>query len=899
MLFGGGNVIKMFNSIKTKLISTSILIILITTTIVSAISYKISADIIYNDTLLSNNNQLSLLDNMSSDQYMNIKEKLLLEINSNELTTYLKNINSSEITTKQIKAIEEIQKYLNIKLYNNYEFSSLAVVTKDYIIGSIFKKDSYYIKRKDDDIEKNLDLVYEKYLLDKFGYKNPKFMSSQIDDDIYLIGIVNYDHIFKDLKNNLLILDNDLNVRWKNFNETINMKPIKDQIVTQEGNRILNIKQGNYALSVIKTNDEYFCLFYDLKEMNHQLDKIIFIIFTIILLSLILFGSISVFLANNIVIKISDLKNLVKKINHFSDDIFRNFIDFKSKDLYIKRKILIFYNINLIPVIIIIVMNVVLFSTLIDQNLYHKIDNITEQITYNIENKFQQFEQKIKLYSIDENLQKTMIEIHKNQKMPIDIIKDIANSNMLVGDIYYFNLYSDRKELLYSTGNNIEEFLVLEKKDDTSTHTTIEKVGNKNIFIVSKPIKQLAKPGVANRNKLLGYLEVGLKINLDQLVNNLTVTEGLTMYLVDENNKIIIDHKGYRYNSDMINRIIALNNDTNILEDKEEIYINKYKFKYDNNTLVFVSNIQSKIKLEFMIIKYNVLLLFALILIILMLSKILTDRILKPIDNLRNEMNKLSYGQMIDLDYIKSDIELMELINSFKEMLKRLNEMSEGLKQKEVEFYQVEKKKDEVELALLQSQINPHFFYNTITSIVFLLKANNIEKGIEMLLLTGKYFRFGLYRGESTTSIQEELELVRSYIEIQKIRMQNLVGVVFEVPDHVMDYKVVRFIIQPLVENSIVHGRKVGQELNIKIRIQEENHYILITVSDNGKGIQCEKVKEISDVIRMGLSSEHTGLRNINDRIRLSFGDEYGVNEIKSEQNSTTIKLKLPIIKDR
>ena len=300
-----------------------------------------------------------------------------------------------------------------------------------------------------------------------------------------------------------------------------------------------------------------------------------------------------------------------------------------------------------------------------------------------------------------------------------------------------------------------------------------------------------------------------------------------------------------------------------------------------------------------MIIKHNVVLLFVLIVIILILSKILTGRILKPINNLRNEMNKLSYGQIIDLDYIKSDIELMELMNSFKEMLKRLNEMSKGLKQKEVEFYQVEKKKDEVELSLLQSQINPHFFYNTITSIVFLLKANNIEKGIEMLLLTGKYFRIGLYRGESMISIQEEIELVKSYIGIQKIRMQNSVDVMFQVLDQVIEYKVVRFIIQPLVENSIVHGKKVEKELNIKITIKEEDHYISINVSDNGKGIQPEKVKELNDVINKGLSSEHTGLRNINDRIRLSFGNEYGINKIKSDKDITTIQLKVPIIKDR
>ena len=523
---------------------------------VSAISYKISADIIYDDILLSNNNQLSLLDNMSNDQYMDIKEKLLLEKNSIELKTYLKNISTSKIVTHKIKAIDEIQKYLNLKLYNNYEFSSLVVVTKEYIIGSVFQSDSYYIKRKENDIENKMDLVYEKYLSNKFGYKNSKYMASEIDDDIYLIGIVNYDYIFKDLKDNLFILDQDLNIRWKNLSETINMKQLKKQLVSQEANSILNIKEENYVLSVINTNDEYFCLFYDLREINQQLGKIMFAISMIIILSLILFGGVSFFLASKIISKITDLKNSVKKINNFSDDVLGNFIYFKNKDLYIKKNILIFYNINLIPVIIIIIINVVLFSSLINRNLYHKIDNMTEQIRYNVENKFKLFEQKIKLYSIDEDLQETMKDIYKSQDTSFDITKHIINSNMLMGDIYYFNLYDDAKNILYSTGNIIDDFLISERKDDTSTETTIKKIGNKNIFIVSKPIKQLYKPGVVNRNRPLGYLEVGFKINLDELVNNLTVTEGLTMYLVDKDNNIVIDHKGYRYNSHMIVSLI-------------------------------------------------------------------------------------------------------------------------------------------------------------------------------------------------------------------------------------------------------------------------------------------------------------------------------------------------------
>jgi two-component system sensor histidine kinase YesM len=853
-------------------------------------SYDISRDILFDDIIESSNNQLSLFNNMSNDTYLDLKQQILMEASSKELKSYIDNISSSEKIAFKMVAINKLQNYLRLKLYNNYEFNSFIIITQNNIIGSFRNKDSYYVKRLKDDVH-NITTIYEEQIFNKYHNNNERYVSGKIDDNTYIIGTINYDYIFKNFNNNFLILDNQLNVRWINFNQPESIEKIKNKIRNIEKNSISNIKEQNYVISILKSNEEYYCHFYDLNEVKKQLNKLILIIMLIIIFLFIIFGSVSIVFANNIVIRIKDLKNTIKNTEDFDDDMIKKIRAFKSKDLYIRKNVSLFYRIDLIPVIIIIIVNIMLFSNVINKNSFNKINNLTNQVSTLVENRFQQFEKNIKFYSIDSEFQQTMVDVYENKNTSID-------SNILLESVYYLNVYDHKGDLLYTTNKVIDELLNVELEDDESIKTIIRKIGNKDILTVIKPIRLLNESEKVKQYTGIGYLEAGLEINLDRLLNNITLSDALTVYLIDKNNNVLLDFKGYRYNEDIIDKIIQLDNNTHIFDQKGDIYIDKYKLKDGNNTLIFVNNIDKNIKLKFMIVKNNTLLLLVFMAIVWILAIILTYRILKPISDLRKEMNKLNYGQVVDLSYIKCDVELMDLMNSFEDMLKRLNKMAEGLKQKEVEYYQVEKKKNEIELSLLQSQINPHFFYNTITSIVFLLKAGNNEKGIKMLLLTGKYFKLGLYRGETMISIEEEIQFVKSYIEIQKIRMQNIIDIEFNVSDNLKDYKVIRFIMQPLVENAIVHGRKVGSYLHIDISIKEEDNHMIIEVCDNGKGIDHTVIEEIKSVIEKGKASKHTGIRNINDRIRLRFGNEYGVNNIDSDDNGTVIELKVPIIKE-
>jgi two-component system sensor histidine kinase YesM len=213
----------------------------------------------------------------------------------------------------------------------------------------------------------------------------------------------------------------------------------------------------------------------------------------------------------------------------------------------------------------------------------------------------------------------------------------------------------------------------------------------------------------------------------------------------------------------------------------------------------------------------------------------------------------------------------------------------------EVVLEQEAKRKSEMKA--LQAQINPHFLYNTLDSIVWMAETNNSEV-VTMTEALARLFRITLSRGEDQITLEQELEHVRNYLIIQSLRYINKFDYELDAEESLLQNKVLKLILQPLVENSIYHGIKnKRQKGHIRITARAEHGRLLILVQDDGIGMSPEKAA----TILQSAASDHKdrfsgiGVRNVHERIQLYYGPEYGLQFESKPGEGTTVKVWLPL----
>lgn len=237
---------------------------------------------------------------------------------------------------------------------------------------------------------------------------------------------------------------------------------------------------------------------------------------------------------------------------------------------------------------------------------------------------------------------------------------------------------------------------------------------------------------------------------------------------------------------------------------------------------------------------------------------------------------------------LHSYAEITTLSNSLEKMRQRINHL---LKQVELE----QEAKRQIEVALLQEQIHPHFLYNTLYSIIQLCELKKTEKASEMLTALATFYRIGLNRGENIITVEEELRHVKNYLFIQHFRYSDLFDYTIDCDTEILKCRIPKMSLQPLVENAIYHGIKQKHDFgNICIlggTYDGENAYL--EVHDDGPGMDEAHLKKIQSCLRDGISGEDTvsfGLKNVDSRIKFEFGTQYGL-EIESLPQNTCVRI--------
>ncbi|TCZ77224.1 HAMP domain-containing protein [Paenibacillus albiflavus] len=296
---------------------------------------------------------------------------------------------------------------------------------------------------------------------------------------------------------------------------------------------------------------------------------------------------------------------------------------------------------------------------------------------------------------------------------------------------------------------------------------------------------------------------------------------------------------------------------------------------------------------------HNYLILSLLTLIIaFFLALFFSRRFIKPIHKLRKAMKRVDSGNMDQVVLnIRMTDEIGQLIDSYNAMILRLKQSREM----EILSNRLQKR---AELNMLQAQINPHFLYNTLNVIHSIAELNRLNEISVMAKSLASLYRYNIKNNDDVT-IEKELEQIKNYINIQQIRFLSKFNVIYEIDTELYPYKILKFLLQPLVENAFYHGLEPkGGKGTLRLSITKRGHSLHICIEDDGVGISEQKLAELNAIFEHPFQVDaidtkvNFGLRNVHARIKNFYGDEYWIRVSSTPHLGTCFEIKIPAEKE-
>lgn len=374
-----------------------------------------------------------------------------------------------------------------------------------------------------------------------------------------------------------------------------------------------------------------------------------------------------------------------------------------------------------------------------------------------------------------------------------------------------------------------------------------------------------------------------------------TSNNGQYFYLCDSNGEII-----YHPRQIQISDGICKENSIETANYKDGVYEEKFggeRRKIVVNTISYtgwrlVGVIPYRAFTHGMVdVRYFVgILMILMVMMLVIINRVVSAKISRPILRLNESVKEYEAGEKPEI-YIGGTLEIRHLGNSIQNSYEKIDSLM-----KEIVKEQDERRKSEMDA--LQSQINPHFLYNALESLTWMVEAERNDEAVFMISQLARLFRISLSKGRTVITIKDEIQHAQSYMNIQQIRYKNKFSVDFQVDPSLYDYCTVKLILQPILENSINYGvREMDDCGEIIVKGKKEKGNIILSVEDNGLGMTQEEVEFVlTDSNRIHKHGSGVGLVNINSRIKILFGKEYGL-IVKSEPDEgTRVSICIPAV---
>ncbi len=504
-----------------------------------------------------------------------------------------------------------------------------------------------------------------------------------------------------------------------------------------------------------------------------------------------------------------------------------------------------------------------------------------------------------------------------------DIEKILNNSNFMIDSTFrtevnsYFSSRNDIVSInIYDEHGNMEFDLpgkTLRTSYDIQDEVWFEPMltGN-SLYYFSKPhvqytysndqrwvisVVKMINIGQGNELKK-GLLKVDISIKqLDDLCKSLNLGGSGYVFITDSDNSIIYHPQQALIYAGLKEEIVPGKFEQSIqLETPqgfEVISITK-SLSFVDWKLVGVTHIDAITKNNSRILSEVLVIIPIIVFAIILISWFISGMITSPIRELESKMRRVQKGDfkaLVNLEY--GEKEVVELANSYNAMVVKI----EDLMRKNKEEHEA---KRQSELNALQAQINPHFLYNTLDSIMWMAESGQNEEVVDMVTALARLFRISISKGQKRIFVSEELEHARNYLLIQKRRYKEKFQFHIESNEEIDNLITLKLILQPIIENAIYHGIEyMVDEGEIKISVIATKDKLIYTVEDNGLGMNEEtrlSLLHSSEGVEPTKGGSGVGVRNVDERIKLSYGDDYGL-EIESViEEGTTVRIVLPRI---
>lgn len=422
--------------------------------------------------------------------------------------------------------------------------------------------------------------------------------------------------------------------------------------------------------------------------------------------------------------------------------------------------------------------------------------------------------------------------------------------------------------------------------------------GKSSNLCLTRVVKTLAS------YKVLGVLIIS--INEDYL-NSLVRSEPYDTFFVDDRGHIFSAADrgllGKNFADTRLSVIYGMNEGTVDIDymDKPAKAIIKrfdpsvYNGSYKIITIVPVSVIEEQANSSALLVAgiMTISLLLAFILIL-----IFSNAISKRIKILSRDMHKVALGNFDITPVITGEDEIGQLFTDMNVMANSIRDLVQEVYVTKAQKDKLAIRQKEIKLELLANQINPHFLFNTLETIRMKAHVNGQKELAEIVKLLGRIMRRNLEIGSEMITVESEVEFVQCYLEIQKFRYGNRINYdIFFEDEEIKNVRILPLTIQPLVENAIVHGLEFKEdEGHVSVRLYRKNFYLFISVQDDGEGMTNEKLQEVLDSLDDMEDSpgKRVGLRNVHQRLKLFYGEEYGLRIYSQKNGGTKIDIMLP-----
>jgi two-component system sensor histidine kinase YesM len=322
------------------------------------------------------------------------------------------------------------------------------------------------------------------------------------------------------------------------------------------------------------------------------------------------------------------------------------------------------------------------------------------------------------------------------------------------------------------------------------------------------------------------------------------------------------------------------------------MYVNVNTIKYTRWKIATFINVDTITKSKNDSFVRMILIFLGTLIAITFSSALYASRISRPMNKLKDHIKKIEEGDFDTMIEIEGQKEVVVLADAFNSMSQRIEELMQKVLNEQVE-------KRKTHFIALQNQINPHFLYNTLDSIVSLSEKHRNKDVEKAIVALSKFFRMSISSEKSTVALKDEIEHVRNYLLIQQIRYQHSFVFNFEIDEAVQDNFVIKLSLQPLVENAIIHGIN-PEEAYTKILIKafQREAFTVVEVYNEGYGIDQNRINEIHQMIKSEKESTSMGLKNVYQRLKLYYGNSADL-FIESELDEyTKVTMIIPIGED-